>query len=175
MMRFSWTHQLTSFMTSRNFLFFILLAFPLHLSAQPSPSAYADLITEAQLKENLSIIASDALEGRETGTRGQKMAAAFISHHFKMLGLTAPINGSYYQPFDLYKAVPGEVYLTTGGTTFQNFKDIVDLVIIGCKYIRDVPHRHMRYSYIDGIPGYATTFSFGFYNVGDVIFYYHFC
>lgn len=125
MIRFGCTHQLTSFMTSRNFLLFILLALHLHLSAQPSPSAYADLITEAELKENLSIIASDALEGRETGTRGQKMAAAFISHHFKMLGLAGPINGSYYQPFDLYKAVPGEVYLTTGGSTFRNFKDIV--------------------------------------------------
>ncbi|MBK7649458.1 MAG: hypothetical protein IPJ20_00185 [Flammeovirgaceae bacterium] len=41
---------------------------------QPNPKAqkYAATITEADLKENLTIIASDALEGRETGKRGQK-------------------------------------------------------------------------------------------------------
>ena len=111
-------------MTSRKALFFLLFV-PTLLSAQPSPEPYAELITPAQLEENLSIIASDALEGRETGTRGQKMAAAFIRHHFQQLGLTAPVDGSYYQTFDLYKIVPGEVHLSAGGTTFQNFKEIV--------------------------------------------------
>ena len=114
-----------SLMKSQNFSFLFTLIFPLWVSAQVSPGPYADLITREQLKENLSIIASDALEGRETGTRGQKMAAAFISHHFQQLGLTGPVDGSYYQTFDLYKTVPGEVYLTTAGTTYQNFKEIV--------------------------------------------------
>lgn len=94
--------------------------------AQQSPQEYAELITPADLMDNLSILASDALEGRETGTRGQKMAAAFISHHFQELGLAPPVDGaSYYQPFDLHKVVQGEVYMTTRGTTYQNFRDIV--------------------------------------------------
>ena len=38
---------------------------------------YGALIKAEELKDNLTIIASDALEGRMTGTRGQKMAAAF--------------------------------------------------------------------------------------------------
>ncbi|HCW07943.1 MAG TPA: peptidase M28, partial [Cytophagales bacterium] len=59
-------------------------------------SQYAQLITASDLKENLTIIASDALEGRYTGTRGQKMAAAFIANHFESLGLAGPVNGSYY-------------------------------------------------------------------------------
>ena len=37
---------------------------------------YAATITTADLHDYLSIIASDALEGRDTGERGQKMAAA---------------------------------------------------------------------------------------------------
>jgi len=86
---------------------------------------FAERITPADLKENLSILASDALEGRATGTRGQKMAAAFISHHFRELGLTAPVNGGYLQHFDLYKIIPGEVTLSTRGTTYENFKDII--------------------------------------------------
>ena len=94
------------------------------LRAQSSPKKYAELITSDDLHEHLSILASDALEGRATGTRGQKMAAAFISHHFQKLGLKGPINGGYYQPFELYKTVPGEVYVKVGGTTFQNYKEV---------------------------------------------------
>lgn len=103
--------------------FFVVHAFA--LSAQNSPVEYADGITPSQLRDNLTILASDALEGRETGTRGQKMAAAFIAFHFEQLGLKAPVNGSYYQRFDLYKTVPGKTYLTAGGSTFQNFREIV--------------------------------------------------
>jgi hypothetical protein len=39
---------------------------------------YARTINESDLRNYLSILSSDALEGRETGSRGQKMAAAFI-------------------------------------------------------------------------------------------------
>lgn len=101
-----------------------LLFVQVHVFAQ-SPKDYAELITPEDLKDNLSIIASDALEGRATGTRGQKMAAAFISFHFQQLGLKAPVNGSYYQPFELYRLVPGETTITAGGVTYRNFQDIV--------------------------------------------------
>jgi hypothetical protein len=112
-------------MTVRSFLFFWLFLSSLCATGQANPEDYANLITPADLKENLTIIASDALEGRETGTRGQKMAAAFISYHFEKLGLKSPLNGSFYQHFDLYQSVPGEVYLKAGGVTFKNFQDIV--------------------------------------------------
>lgn len=97
----------------------------LALSAQNSPVEFADLITPTDLRDNLTILASDALEGRETGTRGQKMAAAFISFHFEQLGLKGPVNGSFYQRFQLYKTVPGKTYLKSGGSTFENFKEVV--------------------------------------------------
>jgi len=112
-------------MTKRYYLFLGLLLYNLGAGGQADPKAYANLITPAALKENLSIIASDAMEGRETGTRGQKMAAAFISDHFEKRGLKPPVNGSYYQHFDLYRSVPGEVYLTAGGSRYKNFEDIV--------------------------------------------------
>ena len=104
-------------------LFWLLTQNP--AMAQTGAVPYADLITADDLKSNLSIIASDALEGRETGTRGQKMAAAFISYHFNELGLKPPVDGSFYQPFDLYKVRQAEVYLSTRGTTFKNFQDVV--------------------------------------------------
>ena len=39
---------------------------------------YAGLITEEGLREHLSVLASDAYEGREVGSRGEKMATAYI-------------------------------------------------------------------------------------------------
>jgi hypothetical protein len=90
-------------------------------------SKYASIIKEVELKENLSILASDALEGRKTGTRGQKMAAAFISNYFSELGLSAPVNGSYYMPIELYSIKPGDIYVKTGTTNYSNFGEIMYL------------------------------------------------
>lgn len=90
---------------------------------------YAATITEEDLYDDLSILASDALEGRDTGERGQKMAAAFIREHFRRLGLEAPvdINGgkSYYQPITLYSSKPGASTLTVDGETYNNFEQVI--------------------------------------------------
>ncbi|MEO5601062.1 MAG: M28 family peptidase [Cyclobacteriaceae bacterium] len=115
-------------MKIRHFAILGLLAGTLGLRAQDKMvQRYGELITQDDLKENLSILASDALEGRETGTRGQKMAASFIRYHFQALGLKGPVNESFYQPLNLYKNIPGESYLTAGNARFQNFEQIVYL------------------------------------------------
>jgi hypothetical protein len=62
---------------------------------------YAKTITAKDLNERLSILASDEYEGRETGKKGQKMAAEYISGKFEAFGLEAPVDGSYYQPVEL--------------------------------------------------------------------------
>jgi hypothetical protein len=85
---------------------------------------YGALIKTEELKDNLTILASDALEGRMTGTRGQKMAAAYIAHHFKEIGLQPPVNGSYYQTVPLFEVASGEVYMTVGNQSIKNFTDI---------------------------------------------------
>jgi hypothetical protein len=86
---------------------------------------YGNMITPADLKENLSILASDAMEGRETGKRGQKMAAAFIRAHFQELGLTGPVQGDYYQPVELFTSVPGDIYMNVGGQKLKNFEEVL--------------------------------------------------
>ena len=43
---------------------------------------YAAIITPAGLKADLDVLASDAYEGRETGKKGQKMAADYIAKAF---------------------------------------------------------------------------------------------
>lgn len=98
----------------------------LSVSAQePVVQKYGNMISVSDLKEYLSILASDAMEGRETGKRGQKMAAAFIRAHYEDLGLAGPVAGGYYQPIDLYTTVPGETYVTAGTVRMDNFTDIV--------------------------------------------------
>jgi len=86
---------------------------------------YADLITTDDLKDNLSVIASDALEGRYTGSRGQKMAAAFINSYFETIGLAGPVNGSHYMPIELSSSSPGDIYLKVGTNHYNNFNEII--------------------------------------------------
>lgn len=107
-----------------SFFFILLFAYSSVTEAQ-SNTEYAKLITAGGLRDHLTILASDALEGRATGSRGQKMAAAFIRHHFQTIGLQPPVSGSYYQRFLLYKAIPGETYFIAGGKRFRNFKEMV--------------------------------------------------
>jgi hypothetical protein len=104
----------------------LLLSFSLFAQNNPAKN-YADQITQQDLKENLSIIASDALEGRETGKRGQKMAAAFIATYFQDLGLSGPMNGSYYQSVPLFATGAPIVKLQSG--KIELGKD--DFVFIG--------------------------------------------
>jgi hypothetical protein len=108
----------------RLIILFLFLARAQSLFAQ-DPQTYASLIDQKALKENLAIISSDALEGRLTGTRGQKMAAAFIADHFQRLGLT-PINkGSFYQPFNLYSYKQDEISIKTKSAPFSTSADVV--------------------------------------------------
>jgi hypothetical protein len=105
---------------------FFLIASAFRAAAQdPAAKPYGELITEDGLREKLSILASDALEGRETGKRGQKMAAAFIKAYFEELGLAGPVNGDFYQPVELYTSRVNEAFIKAGNSTFENFKDIV--------------------------------------------------
>lgn len=64
---------------------------------------YANVITEANLLKQLKIIASDDMEGRETGTRGQRLAASYIESQFREFGL-APAQkiGGYQQFYPLH-------------------------------------------------------------------------
>ena len=74
---------------------------------------YSKFIDEADMKKHLSVLASDEYEGRETGEKGQKMAAEYIANHFKKIGLTAPVSGSYFQKFELDKTYLSEFRIET--------------------------------------------------------------
>jgi hypothetical protein len=77
---------------------------------------YAETIKASDLSEYLHVLASDSLEGRETGRKGQKMAAEYISNKFNDFGVKpgfkSPEGNSYYQNFNLIKKEWNEVKLT---------------------------------------------------------------
>lgn len=97
-------------------------------SAKLSEAAakYASTVTAADLSRHLHIIASDEYEGRNTGEKGQKMAAEYISREFREDGLTGPVkegSNPYYQTFDLEKSKWGEGYMTVGAQKYLMGQD----------------------------------------------------
>ncbi|MEQ9008272.1 MAG: hypothetical protein RLP12_10340, partial [Ekhidna sp.] len=102
----------------------LIVAFGL-LAQDKTAVKFAKTITANDLKEHLSVLASDEYEGRETGQKGQKMAAEYIANHFMSLGLEAPVNGSYFQKFNLTEASIGSVYFRKGDEKKVGFEDFV--------------------------------------------------
>lgn len=55
-------------------------------------------ITAEELKKHLYIVASDEMEGRDTGTEGQKKAGRYLIDEYKKMGISHPKSMSdYYQ------------------------------------------------------------------------------
>ncbi len=91
--------------------------------AQKNPEKYAATITAADLKKHLIIVAGAGMEGRETGTEGQKKAAAYIENDFKTLGLRPGNNGSYQQVYPLFQDTILSSRLAVAGKEYQFGRD----------------------------------------------------
>ena len=74
---------------------------------------YGNQITRADLKNHLTIIASDEMDGRETGTEGQRKAAAYIEGQFLAMGLkTADTMKGYQQYYPLFQdSISSELFV----------------------------------------------------------------
>lgn len=95
--------------------------------AQPGdPSKYASVITGAELQKHLTIIASDNFEGRETGTEGQRKAAAYIESQFKAMGLTqVPSLNGWQQYYPLYQDSLAKAEFSVNGKEAVFGKDFI--------------------------------------------------
>jgi hypothetical protein len=82
----------------------------------------ADQITAAELRDFLTFIASDEMEGRDTPSRGLDTAAKFIAFNLSRWGLKpAGDNGTYFQHIALrrFKIDPQKTNAELGGQTFS--------------------------------------------------------
>lgn len=56
-------------------------------------------VAENKINEDVAFLADDKLEGRQTGTNGELLAAEYIEKRFKSIGLQAKGTEDYLQPF----------------------------------------------------------------------------
>jgi hypothetical protein len=103
--------------------------FPLVMSAQSLDTValhYSGLIKAATMSKDLHVLASDEYEGRETGKKGQKMAAAYIADQFKADGIPPYKDQTYYQPFTIDKLVNSPV-----------FKQVPEIILTGKQFVSE--------------------------------------
>ncbi|PSL49023.1 peptidase M28-like protein [Chitinophaga niastensis] len=86
---------------------------------------YGETITPAAVKKQLYIVAGPEMEGRETATRGQERAAAYIISQFKEAGLEPGANGNWEQHYPLYSDSLVSSTITAGDKTFQFGEDFI--------------------------------------------------
>lgn len=84
---------------------------------------YAKTISAQDLSKHLHVLASDEYEGRETGKKGQQMAAEYIANHFKDNNIPGGNIGEYYQQFPLKVQYPEGVELFINSKKFEFLKD----------------------------------------------------
>lgn len=85
-------------------------------------NAYKE-INAADLKKNLYVIAADDMEGRDTGSKGQKKAGEYIVNYYKSLEISAPkALHSYYQK------VPAEFMKKRGGGNLPDSENILAFI-----------------------------------------------
>ncbi|PRY86275.1 M28 family peptidase [Mongoliibacter ruber] len=104
----------------------MVLAFAWQVNAQDAAAVkYASTITAEDLEEYLTFLASDEMEGRDTGEKGQKMAAEYLANFYEGLGLTGPVDGSYFQKFNLSSVSYPQVSLNVGKQKLANNEDFI--------------------------------------------------
>lgn len=86
---------------------------------------YASYISVEDAKKHLTILASDAFEGRETGKPGAEKAANYIAGEFKKLGLQGPVNGSYFLDVPLEENTLKVTDFTVNNQSFENGKNFL--------------------------------------------------
>lgn len=117
-------------MIRQKIFLFASLIFPLVSLAQSySNIDFARQISEKDLKKNVKALCSDKMQGRETGTKGQKNAAVYIYSQFKQSGLKAIDKSqdslSFFQTFNLSKLRLPDGQMKIKNKTFRNYKDFV--------------------------------------------------
>lgn len=71
-------------------------------------AGYAKPLVEAELRAHIATLASDAFEGREPGTEGERKTIDYISRAWAKAGLKpAAADGSWFEPVALVRRGPG--------------------------------------------------------------------
>ncbi len=101
----------------------------LALAGTLSTAAAADerVITPESVRAHVEFLASDVLEGRETGTRGHEIAARYVASRLASLGLQPAGKDGWFQqvPFVAALADQAKSSFKIAGQSFVNRKDVI--------------------------------------------------
>ena len=109
------------------FSFFIVTSLFAQNELDTNAIKYSKTVTAEELKEHLSVISSDLFEGRETGKKGQKLAAEYIGNAYKKLKIPVLSTGGYYQKFPLIEQNTDSAFMKIGGKQFNWITDFYAL------------------------------------------------
>jgi hypothetical protein len=97
----------------------LLMAIP--VTAQTAPAPYGEEVVQ-RLKADVEFLASDNLEGRDTGSKGYAIAADYVASQFRAIGLEpAGEKGSWFQQVPFRRASlekPPRMTVSLGGKQF---------------------------------------------------------
>lgn len=83
------------------------------------PAKYMNSITADELKTHLYVVASDEMEGRETGSAGQKKAGEYLIKQYQAAGISFPPGAT-----DFYQKVPAEFMNKKYNTKLEDSENI---------------------------------------------------
>lgn len=114
---------------SKKYIIFPFVFSGLFVQAQKLKKEDKQLI--ANLQQHIQFLADDKLEGRRTGTNGEKLAAEYISAKFKEMGLMPKGTAEYLQSFEVNegKQINSSTHLTIDGKHLILNKEFFPLII----------------------------------------------
>jgi Zn-dependent M28 family amino/carboxypeptidase len=106
------------------FLAPLCLAAPFIIAAADAPEAG---ITPEAMRAHIEFLASDLLEGRETGTRGHEIAAQYVASQFQGMGLQPAGKDGWFQqvPFTGGLLDEAKSGFSISGQSFTNRKEVL--------------------------------------------------
>ena len=110
----------------RTFLLAALSLLAFSVSAQKknkTAEQFSKTITANDLKTHLYILAAPEMEGRETGTAGQRKAAEYLKEQFQRIGIAPANNGNYEQFYPLYKDTLKDAAVSVNSKNYEFGKD----------------------------------------------------
>ena len=103
-----------------------------------------DLLTN--LKTHVTFLADDRLEGRQAGSKGEEMAADYISEQFKKIGITPMGTKAYLQDFEINegKQVTAHSHLMINGKTLVLHKEYFPLAFSATTSVKGIAAVSLR-------------------------------
>jgi|SRR5690554_535908 len=83
------------------------------------PEKYIRTITQDELRNHIFTIASDEMQGRDTGSEGQKKAGRYLIEQYQKMGLSYPVQAEGF-----YQKVPSSFMKTAWSPTLPDSENI---------------------------------------------------